>query len=951
MARSRWSRPAWLRGLVAAVVVALVASLVPAAPAGASTFKPSIDAGSAPLACDGDRVAFKFPNGTPRYWRARVPAGEVVTLTLKYRQASDGWLNLESEDLTNGDTAGWDFYDTPPPHWRSGQVTWPGDGTNEFDEVHEVVFELTGSFSGFAGVVGIEISGDLPSLLECRVDQLLGAGESHGTSGDPVNTASGNLADERVDVESRPGTTGPEAARFYNSQDPGSGLFGRGWTASYEATLEQVLENDPSTDDSLPPGESDVLFKDETGRRSEFVYDEGTGTWISPPGVEAVLSYPDNGTAPDGPYQLQWVQSGDRWIFDAQPSGGNEHRLVQVVRASDETIDLTWSNDGATPAEELLYASSSADPTVLRWLDHDSDSIVDEVWVDSPAATENDPTVNYFYEDEGSAKSLHDVTIVHTDASSGAEPWGAGDQCHPPYPCETYQSEDPRIPATSDFPWITRIVDPTGVEVLENGYEFRGPHRVTVGSGVSAGTWWPTVDDLETPDVPEVGRSHYVFFDDGSGSTSGTFDVEVDDDGDPETFSWDATVEGLETFLGSKVAGTIVEGVEPLDDQDGWYRIIWGDDAPHTFALTDTVNNATLSDHVDIAWNDNVASLQPILDVIMPGATITNPGSSTRLFDINWPTTHAHGLVITTDGVTGGTITASVLDTPAPRNLRVSSQQFPSGDTVSFTYDLTSSFLYGPSDSLQAAWDTTVTFDDGVSSETVTYHHDAHGQLVGITDPRAGEIETTYDDGQLDYFEDRRGGQVDATYDTLGRIVQRSWPDPDGAGAAYASSSEYFAYMAADDSRPLITVDTAGTTTTYDYAAHATGDDPDDRVPSRVMVCGLREDPSNGLTTADACEHGAAGTETTAITSSDGLVNQLTDPDGVVSTYHYGSEGGYTGCSGRQLCSETSAGVTTTYTYDPATGQVGSATTQGAGTTSYLYDRAGPPHRGPRPPV
>ncbi len=297
-----------------------------------------------------------------------------------------------------------------------------------------------------------------------------------------------------------------------------------------------------------------------------------------------------------------------------------------------------------------------------------------------------------------------------------------------------------------------------------------------------------------------------------------------------------------------------------------------------------------------------------------------------------------------------------VLSQETPGAAAVTAGPTSSGEVLSFSYTLDTDLAGHPAPGFgrtAATWNG-ATPGDASDDDTVVYEFDAFGHVTDIQDPSGRFVDRVWgsstssggqpsaDFGRLTGFTDRRQAHWAQAFDSEGRLVRRSAPDPDGSGPAPAGT-EYFAYVGQGDDRPWITVDAAGTTTTYDYAAHASGDDPDDRVPSRVMVCGRRENPSNGLTTADACEHGVAGTETTAITSSVGLVNQLTDPDGVVSTYHYGSEGGYTGCWGRQLCSETSAGVTTTLTYDPATGQVGSATTEGAGTTTYLYDAQGRP--------
>ncbi len=922
-------------------MVALLAPAVVAAPA-AEAVVGSLAESDAPLVCDGDKVSFSL--GSERFVRVRVPAGAQVrfsvTVDVTGTFSSDqSILNIHAKDLSLNEysfehgllhtTVGPDLDSIPGTSWS--MHPYPG---TPVDEPREIVVRIMRQYNKAHGHAVVELVGASGwSLAGCRIRQLLGSlGDFVGLAGDPANTFTGNVTDRRMDVGARAGTSGPVSERHYNSLDLRSGLLGRGWRLGYETSVEQVTGEDPdpaNPGQPAPPERSDVVWVDPEGRESVFAYDWGSQGWLAPPGVAATLAWVSDH------YELVWSGSGARWVFDANAAPPAPARLESVEQPSGEVVDLVWADDGGTSGVvEVLRAWSSLDPsTVWRWTDVDTDGVVDELWVDSPAGTHADVSVNYFYESEGGTPVLSAVSVPHRDDVSGADPWGPGGECSASVPCEVYESEDPRTPQALDFPWITRVVDPSGVEVLSNTYELEAPYRVTVDEGVTAGRWWPTVDAVGDSTPAREVRSALVHLDDRSGTPSGQWSLQVGG-GPVEVFDWDVDEATLEAFVAAQVPGSTVEGVAAQTNADGWWRIVWGDDAHHGVAVTDGVTNLDVSSHDDVAWDDPAEWVTPVFAAGVPGTEVVPVGTDSGVMDVVWPTAQAHELTLSSAGLVGGSVTVAVVEDARFRSPRVVSQSYPSGDEATFAYGLASSFTYGPGGSLTAAWDTEVTYDDGSSVETLTYHHDVAGFLVGITDPADASVERGYQDGQLSSFVDRSGVEVTRSFDAAGRLVGWSRPDPGSTGDASAGFVEYDG-----EGRVVNQVGADGVTTSMVYPPSSQS-----RVPEQVRVCAEQPDGPDAGSVPDPCPATVEPSEFSV--NAAGLVSTVVEPSDqggsrVTTTYSYPIDyeppsSPPPGCVGWQLCEVDSGGVLTSYTYDQSTGLVASVTTA-AGTTTYTY--------------
>jgi RHS repeat-associated protein/uncharacterized repeat protein (TIGR01451 family) len=178
----------------------------------------------------------------------------------------------------------------------------------------------------------------------------LGICPSVAQCGDPVNTSTGNFADEWQDLS----IPGPGSSllvqRTYNSLDSYEGPLGTGWSLNYDMRLTVTETNV-------------VEMKVEDGRRDRYISGDAE-SFMAPPGTNATLVR--NG---DGSYTLTRQDQTD---YNFSEGGlltsivtSNEltttlsydgHRLIGVTDATGRTITFTWnvSNTRITGAEDPL---------------------------------------------------------------------------------------------------------------------------------------------------------------------------------------------------------------------------------------------------------------------------------------------------------------------------------------------------------------------------------------------------------------------------------------------------------------------------------------------------------------------------------------------------------------------------------------------------------------------
>lgn len=167
-------------------------------------------------------------------------------------------------------------------------------------------------------------TGAFPSFDVNRVTAALAAPESvfgfdgYGITVGGVNSAIGSYTDSWTDLSIA--GVGPqlELTRTYNSADQRIGIFGRGWTSTYET---RAFENCVTKDVT-------ILFGD--GRR-ETHYSNGAGGYITPPGYTNHLV--KNGTS-------GWTLTSNEGVVRTFRADG---RMTSIADADGQSLTLTWN--------------------------------------------------------------------------------------------------------------------------------------------------------------------------------------------------------------------------------------------------------------------------------------------------------------------------------------------------------------------------------------------------------------------------------------------------------------------------------------------------------------------------------------------------------------------------------------------------------------------------------
>ena len=146
---------------------------------------------------------------------------------------------------------------------------------------------------------------------------------------------------------------------------------------------------------------------------------------------------------------------------------------------------------------------------------------------------------------------------------------------------------------------------------------------------------------------------------------------------------------------------------------------------------------------------------------------------------------------------------------------------------------------------------TTVVADDSAGPTNV-YRHDGAGRLVALTDGHGHTLRKRYDEwGNPVEIVERGGGVTRQEFDGRGHLVRRTTP----SGAVFT--------VAWDDADRVVAITAAGAPTRFSYAGA-------ERIPSEIV------DPEGGVTRL----HVAGG-----------LVQAVTDPDGVTVRLRHDSDG------------------------------------------------------------
>ncbi len=232
---------------------------------------------------------------------------------------------------------------------------------------------------------------------------------------------------------------------------------------------------------------------------------------------------------------------------------------------------------------------------------------------------------------------------------------------------------------------------------------------------------------------------------------------------------------------------------------------------------------------------------------------------------------------------------------------RVTFQRSPFGRTTRYVY------LPGRT--------TVVSDEDGTRSNT--WLHDERGRLIGVVDADEQRQSTSYDRwGNRVLQTERDGATTVHEYDARGRQVRTVTPS--GADLTYGYD---------DLDRVTTVVTEQGAVTEYTYEGQQ-------RNPSTIL------DPEGGLS---------------RLVWADGLLTEIVDPTDVVVRFSYDSRGDLVGTSnalgntarlerdalGRVVAAITPSDHTTTYTWDPVSGELAERRNPDGGVWRYEYTAAG----------
>jgi RHS repeat-associated protein len=345
--------------------------------------------------------------------------------------------------------------------------------------------------------------------------------------------------------------------------------------------------------------------------------------------------------------------------------------------------------------------------------------------------------------------------------------------------------------------------------------------------------------------------------------------------------------------------------VELVDDTA--YQLVW-DPVTETFSSEPTSGSDGLIDRivssdgrqVDYGYELDAREATRLVSVSRPHA-VGQPAGTFGVRTYEW-----HGAWISTivDQV-DATRTKVVVENTYDAAGRVTHQVTDTGDELDFAYGQKPD-PFGVL--IDADGFTTVT--NAASGDVTVYEYNDIGEVIGVTDATGNTTTRSWATDRPDAATSRTGVATEYVYDDAERVEAVT----ETAGAT-TRTVETLTYVTADTSPAALTddrvathTDEAGVTTTYTY-------DGSVREPETVSVpC----DPDSTDPSTPCPGSGKATTTYTYFSGSlAGLVESVTDPDGVVTEYTYAAD----------------RSVATTTTYDGATPL----------TTSYETVRVGDP--------
>lgn len=615
------------------------------------------------------------------------------------------------------------------------------------------------------------------------------------SSGDPVNTASGNFWHTFDDL-AIPGR-GPalDLTRTYNSLAASSdGPFGYGWSNSYGMSLEI--------------GPSQVVVHQGNGAQSTFTSTDGT-SWSAPPRVLGTLAHNADGS----------------WTFT--------HRAQQIY-TFDASGRLTAISDPNGYRTTVSYPSGSSmvvtDPAGRTLTFTLTGTHVTSVQ-DSASRS-----LTYSYDGAGDLTDVIDVGGGHWQFSYDSahrmltmrSPRYYGDTTTTPTPVLTNhydstgridQQTDPAGRLTSfdytSIPGSTKVTDPKG-NVTVDGYQDGLLITVTAGYGTSAAATWyyrydPNTLGRTTTFLPP-GYTTTATYDSAGNRTSETDGLnrttsytynaldEVTSITEPKQINGQPII----TTLAYDARGNLLSRSAPLLDSTGTTTATaltsyHHDDANHPGDLTSVTDP---NGHTTTLSYDSVGDLASVTDPagdktsygydtgrgwrtsqVAPrgNATGANPADYTTNYGYD-----AYGRSTTTRdplwAATAPTRHQTVLHYDPDGNLDSSTDA--DGHTTTYSYDADDepTSVHRPDGTTLRTdyWpDGTIHDQYDAASQATSYSYDALAQLSSMTDPLGRTTQYRYDaNGNLVTLTDPTGRTTTRSYDAAGQWTGTDYSDP-----------------------------------------------------------------------------------------------------------------------------------------------------------------------------
>ena len=768
------------------------------------------------------------------------------------------------------------------------------------------------------------------------------AGHSPGnqaTAADPVNTATGALAENFADLSVAGVGQTIDLSRTYNSLDATAGPFGAGWSFSYSASLQVNAAGE-------------LVFTDGSGTRTRFGAILGGGYAPLDAAVSASLS--------DGPDSTHVMRNlaGDTMTFNAAGQliaeadergqgltlGYVSGALTTVTDALGQTLTFAWTGTGANAR---IVSATVSDGRKVSYTHTTTAGALRLTTVTAVDATKT----KYAYASTGGLSSITDP-LGHISARNTYDAAGR------------ITSQIDQTGATTLFSWnsatqTATITDPTG-KVRTDIYNNLNLVKQIDGNGAVIEQLFDG-DNNPAAKVDAANRLYRNEYDDRDRlvrriapaplnyTETWTYDdanhvlSHTDAAGNPTTYTYNSA--GLVTSVHNPDGGIIT--------------------TTYTTGLDGSPANlpATSSDPLGRITSYTYTAAGDLASVTTPGGHTT-----TSTYDA------AHRRTSTTSP--SGAVSSSTYDAAG----RTLTSTDPTGAVTTNTYDTAgrltkttdalkhgTTFVYDSADRLIRTTDaagriSSMTYDAAGRVATsmdrlgaiTTSSYDAAGRLIGTTDALGHTTTNTYDAlGQLIAVTGPTGGVTSYTYDVIGQ--KTSMTDPDGVkqtttydqrglGTAIVNALGGTQQTSYDSmGRQVYTGDSDGVYTNYRY--DLAGQLVELSRPTSTYISGYYADRTTFTYDADGRRTktveprgnfpGAtpARFTTSVAYDDDGRPVSSTDPLGRTVTTGYDAAGRPTTVTDR------AAGVTTT-TYN-AMGWTTSVTDPVAGKTSYTYDSVG----------